>query len=93
MFFFVKSVNSIDLFYLSGSKNLIKVLIDAKAEVNAKTNNGLTPLHYAARDSGMVFRVEVLVENKAEVNEEDNLGKTPLDYAEESGKKNYFYVW
>lgn len=61
-------------------------LISHNADVNAKTNHGLTPLHYAAMDSEMVFRVKVLVENEAKVNEKTEYGATPLDYALAFGK-------
>lgn len=55
-------------------------LISNNADVNAKTNHDLTPLHYAAMYSGTVPKVKILVENNAEVNAKTEHGSTPLDF-------------
>lgn len=86
-FYFVKIVNSIDLFRLSGSKKIIKKLLSKMDDIDAKTRHGLTPLHLAATYEGSVhFRLETLVENGAKVNERSQYGSTPLDFAAAFGK-------
>eukprot|EP00439_Symbiodinium_sp_Y106_P034632 s2494_g4.t1 len=65
-------------------RDLVRVLLDAKAYVNAranvnsKTSNLETPLHRAAW-YGSKDVVEVLLEAKADVNSKDKAGLTPLE--------------
>ena len=49
--------------------------------LEARTNDGLTPLHKAAQ-MGQLQSVELLTAEKAEANALDKNGKSPLDYAE-----------
>jgi ankyrin repeat protein len=52
------------------------------ADVNAKGERGLTPLHFAvvaALDSGDNKVIELLIANGADVNAKDDSGLTPLD--------------
>ena len=58
---------------------MAELLLANKAEVNAKDNGSLTPLHCAALE-GHKDVVELLLANKAEVNAKDNNGATPLHY-------------
>lgn len=58
-----------------------------KGNVNAKNNNGLTPLHQAAV-SGHKDAVELLLANKADVNAKSNNGETPLHMAVMLGRKD-----
>ncbi|KAI1690906.1 ankyrin repeats (many copies) domain-containing protein [Ditylenchus destructor] len=51
-----------------------------KADVNAKDNNGQTPLHIAAGNADSTIASN-LVFNGADVNAKDNNGQTPLDVA------------
>jgi ankyrin repeat protein len=62
--------------------NMVKLLISNKAEVNAKDNDGCTPLHKAASSANKDV-VKVLLSNHADVNAKDNDGNTPLDYAKQ----------
>jgi ankyrin repeat protein len=55
--------------------------------VNAKTDNGLTPLHNAAVN-GRKDVAELLLANKAEVNAKDNEGLTPMHYAAANGYRD-----
>ena len=48
--------------------------------MNAKNNDGDTPLHIASA-FGPKAMVELLLANKADINAKDNRGKTPLDFA------------
>lgn len=58
------------------------LLIDKGADVSAKDNSGMTPLHYTAED-GDIYVAELLVASGADVNTKDNDGKTPLASAKD----------
>ena len=64
-----------------GYTDVVKLLLANKAEVNAKTNDGLTPLHQAVAQGGYKEVAALLLANKAEVNAKDNNGRTPLAWA------------
>lgn len=53
------------------------MLVAARADVNAKSKDGYTALHEAAR-FGYVFTTQLLIESNAEVNAECEKGQTPL---------------
>ncbi len=58
----------------------VKVLMEAKADVNAKTTQGYTALHFAARtnDEASVEVLDVLVDAGAELDANTTLKETPL---------------
>jgi ankyrin repeat protein len=62
---------------IGGNIEVIKLLIDAKSDVNAKSNDGSGPLFYCAA-KGDAAGVKVLLENKANVNAVNNNGETAL---------------
>ena len=67
---------------MSGEIELAKKAIDDGANVNAKKEDGQTPLHFAvvaALDSGDNKVIELLIANGADVNAKDDSGLTPLD--------------
>eukprot|EP00607_Mallomonas_marina_P001302 CAMPEP_0182434302 /NCGR_PEP_ID=MMETSP1167-20130531/68979_1 /TAXON_ID=2988 /ORGANISM="Mallomonas Sp, Strain CCMP3275" /LENGTH=249 /DNA_ID=CAMNT_0024624009 /DNA_START=140 /DNA_END=889 /DNA_ORIENTATION=- len=64
------------------SKDLDRVqrCIQSGADINMRTREGMTPLHYAA-DSGESSIVSLLIEAGADVNTQDVEGETPLSLA------------
>ena len=73
---------------ISGRKDYAEHMIhNAKADINAKSDTGMTPLHYAV-SFGQTEIVQLLIDENAEINETTNFGSTPLDYAVHFGKLN-----
>ncbi|XP_026209221.1 ankyrin repeat domain-containing protein 53 [Anabas testudineus] len=58
----------------------LRYLLDNRAEMNATTSSGLTPLHVAATE-GLLECTKILVQAGADVLAKDNMGHTPLDLA------------
>ena len=65
----------------TGNIEAVKQHIAAGTDVNAKDQNGKTPLHYAAW-KGHKEIAELLIANGADVNAKDNNRQTPLDKVE-----------
>ena len=88
---------SMEIFNLRNHLEVVKILINSGAEVDAKDNNGLTPLHVAAKEreifhGGQVQLLEifkVLINSGAQFNIKNNDGKTPLDLATDQKVKKY----
>ncbi|WP_167483063.1 ankyrin repeat domain-containing protein [Leptospira noumeaensis] len=72
-------------------EKIVKLLIEHKANVNARSDAGATPLH-AAASAPNFFLAKALIENGAEVNALDNLGETPLMKSVGSGFTYYVEV-
>lgn len=66
------------------SRDIVRMLINAGADVNAKNGNEETALIKAAGKKYPDI-VKLLINAGADVNVTDNLGKTALDYAQEWG--------
>lgn len=69
-----------------GNLELAKLLIDYKADVNAKNESGTTALMYAA-GSGNLSLVKLLLAHGAKKGAEEKSGKTALSYAKINGSK------
>ena len=78
------------LHYASGGLNannnleLVKYLVDNKADVNSKNKDSDTPLHNSCRNNSFEI-VNYLVDNKANLNAKDKDNKTPLEIASQEG--------
>jgi ankyrin repeat protein len=66
---------------------MAELLLAKKANVNAKTKSGETPLHYAALH-GFKDVVSLLVAARADVNAKSGDGETPLHLAAQYGDKD-----
>ena len=65
-------------------KEIIQILLDHGADVNAKNDRGRTPLHGATHNGrGEKEILDLLINNGADVNSKDDQSETPLDYAME----------
>ena len=73
---------------LSFPKRLL--LWQEKADVNARDDDGMTPLHYAAKYSQSNAVIRKLVAAGADVNARDDDGMTPLHYAARLCKPDQF---
>lgn len=64
-----------------GNRDIVQLLIENRAVVNARGNQNWTPLHLAAT-AGKTDIVELLVSKGADVNARDLDGRTPLWWAQ-----------
>jgi ankyrin repeat protein len=66
----------------NGNREMVRFLLTAKADVNAKDNAGSTPMHQVAMAKGPHSDlIEMLLMQGAEVDARDKHGLTPLHYA------------
>lgn len=68
---------------------MIELFVKYKANINAKDNDGKTPLHSAVENAREKFVWELL-KNKADRNIKENKGKLPIDLAFDASK---FSTW
>jgi ankyrin repeat protein len=62
------------------TRNQINAILDKGANVNARTDKGMTPLHIAC-DRGDLSMIMALLDRGADVNARNNVQRTPLHYA------------
>jgi len=79
-------ITPLHLAALNNRYELVKKLIDKKADVNAKTSKDaffafFTPLHFASQKDANIPTVKLLIENGADLNARGGLGSTPLHHA------------
>jgi len=72
-----------------GALKNVQILVENGANPGAKSLEGLTPLHEAAKE-GREAVVEYLLSKKVEVNPKDRDGYTPMDWAEAMGVGSTF---
>jgi ankyrin repeat protein len=70
--------------YGRGDSEMVRILIEGGADVNAKSNKGATPLTLAA-EKGHVNTARLLLSHGANINEKNDFGNTALMYAAEFG--------
>ncbi|MDC0065847.1 ankyrin repeat domain-containing protein [Verrucomicrobia bacterium] len=82
----LKAAESIHMAAIAGHIEAVKQHLAAGTDVNAKNDNGWTPLHYAAY-GGHKEIAELLIDNNADVSAKDQSRTTPLHYVVAGGHK------
>lgn len=78
------SISPLHCAALQGKTEIVKELINAKANVNVKAFDGTTPLHKAFVYSRNIEIIEALIKAGANVNVKDQNDQTPLHIAAQS---------
>jgi uncharacterized protein len=72
-----------------GNDEIVKILLDESAYIDAESPNSTTPLMMAAR-GGHVSTVKLLLDEGADATLKNNIGMTALDFARESDMRTVF---
>jgi ankyrin repeat protein len=74
-----------------GHVQVVQILLEHNADINAQNNRGEVPLHLAAcpnsRD-GLIPMMQLLLDHGADVNARDNEGSTPLHHSSHTGDES-----
>ncbi len=65
----------------NGHRDITKLLLDKGANVNARTNCGVTPLHLACYHGGNKDTIKLLLNRGAKIDAKDDDGYSPIHYA------------
>ncbi|MCY4324830.1 MAG: ankyrin repeat domain-containing protein, partial [Betaproteobacteria bacterium] len=65
---------------------VFELLLDAGADINSRTNYGITPLHWAALSNSEPAIIELLLTAGADPTLTNDGGDTPLDHIEENDR-------
>jgi len=79
------------IFYPSRHVRIAKLLLDRKADPNARALNGFTPLHIACKKNRIKV-VELLLKNGAHIEAATESGLTPLHVASFMGEDEKPYL-
>ena len=75
-----------------GQVNMVKIIAAAGADLNIKTKDGFTPLHWAMGCEPKIALeiAKILIEAGALINPVNNYGRTPLDIAKDNKRKETY---
>ena len=76
------------LFHPNLDREIVTLLIEHGAYINARDKHGRTPLFYVIDQSVDLDLVTILIKSGADVNAQDNLAQTPLFQATNYGSKD-----
>lgn len=76
------NITPLHLAVMNDQKELVRILLDAKADPNAQNDVGWTPLHRAVMADD-IDMARLLIEHGADVNAKDMCDDTPRDYADQ----------
>jgi ankyrin repeat protein len=82
-----ESETAFQLAVRTGNKSAAELLLEHKADPNARTDSGITPLHWAARNNHAEM-VDLLLAHKANVNAATEKNETPLHWTVDGGETN-----
>lgn len=72
--------------------DVIKLLLNAGANIEAKTKDGKTPLHMAVEFNDLRYVINTLIDAGADILAQDENGWTPLQYARKYGKSGIILI-
>ena len=76
---------------LFGKDDILQLLIENGADINAKDNQGNSPIYIAVKNNEIRI-LRILIEKGADINAKNNLGQSPLHLAVELNNFNYTQV-
>ena len=75
---------------------VVRVLLEHNADINARTDKGAVPLHMATspeKIDDQTLILQLLLDHGADVNVQDNEGSTPLHYSSRWRTEDGHYFW